>query len=75
MKAAKKEEDKKSKLKNLTQRLKSIATYQLVTQSSSVIEKLFWSSIAISGTIWGFYFIVHQFQTWEASPHIVTRGR
>ena len=74
MKAAKKEEDKKSKLNNLTQRLKSIATYQLVTQSSSVIEKLFWSSIAISGTIWGFYFIVHQFQTWEASPHIVTRA-
>ena len=69
------EEDKKSKLKNLTQSLRSIATFQLVTQSSSVIEKIFWSGIAISGTIWGFYFILHQFQTWEASPNIFTRGR
>ena len=52
-------------IQNLKQELLKIKTIELTTGASRVIEKLFWMTIAISGTFWFLYFMSFQFKLWN----------
>ena len=55
--------------------LRNITTVDLAYKASSILEKIFWALIGLTGTIWAVYFINLQFISWEESPSVMIQGK
>ena len=65
----------KPKFKDLViENLRSVTTIDLTIKSVVFLEKIFWTSIGIIGTLFAIYFFSIQIQTWKENPTIVTKG-
>ena len=65
----------KPKFKDLViENLRSVTTIDLTIKSVVFLEKIFWTSIGIVGTLFAIYFFSIQIQTWKENPTIVTKG-
>ena len=65
----------KPKFKDLLiENLRSVTTIDLTIKSVVFLEKIFWTSIGIVGTLFAIYFFSIQIQTWKENPTIVTKG-
>ena len=47
----------RASFKELSNEFRSILSIDLTFKASSILEKLFWISLAVSGTAWAIYFI------------------
>ena len=52
--------------------MRTIVTIDLTFKAGNIIEKLFWASLAVLGTIWAIYFVTLVFE--DKNPIIVTKG-
>ena len=55
---------KKISLKDLLQEVKKIASIGLECKASTIIEKLLWIVLGISGVVWAVFFLTIQVQDW-----------
>ena len=62
------------KSKVLVDELRGISTIDLAFKASSILEKIWWVTILLIGTIWACYFIEIQFELWNEQPSIVTKA-
>ena len=51
-----------------------IRTVNLISKTKTVVERLFWFLIALSGTIWFFYFMSYQFKIWNRNSIHITKA-
>ena len=51
--------------------LKSIKSFDLISKSATVFEKIVWGAVFIVGIIWATFFMVNEFQTWQVNPSII----
>lgn len=63
----------KSKIKHLFNETKSIKSIDLACKATSIIERLLWVVVGLSGIGWAVWFIPDQFQLWADNPTIITR--
>ena len=61
--------------KELLDELRNITTLDLAYKASTILEKILWVLICITGTIWAVYFINLQFLSWEESPSVIIQGK
>ena len=54
--------------------LRTITTLDLAYKASSILEKILWILIGITGTIWAVYYINQAFISWEESPSVIIQG-
>ena len=52
--------------------LTNIRTFDLITRTKSILEKIFWAIVAISGTIFIYHVVVLQLENWRDNPTLVT---
>ena len=45
--------------------LTNIRTFDLITRTKSILEKIFWAIVAISGTIFIYHVVVLQLENWR----------
>ena len=62
------------KSKVLVDELRGITTIDLAFKAASILEKIWWVTILLIGTIWACYFIEIQFELWDEQPSIVTKA-
>ena len=62
----------KHKGKKISDGLKTIATIDLTCKSASILERIFWVSLGICGTVWAIYFIMLLF--YDENPIIMRKG-
>ena len=53
--------------------LRNITTFNLVANTSSILEKIFWALIAICGTLFIYDVVYIQFDYWQDNPSLVTK--
>ena len=53
----------------------TIRTIDLTRKAHHVLERLFWLLLAISGTVWFFYFMSHQVKLWNVNKIVVSKLR
>ena len=53
--------------KEIFAELRNITTIDLAYKTSNFLEKLFWTFIGISGTVWAIYFITFQVRLFHIS--------
>ena len=59
----------------LIEKLKGIATFDLLTNSSSLIEKILWLLLVIIGICWGYHFMKYEMiDTWKEQPKIISKA-
>ena len=63
---------KKHKGKKISDGLRTIATIDLTCKSASILERIFWVSLGICGTVWAIYFIMLLF--YDENPIIMRKG-
>ena len=56
----------------LREELTNIRTLDLISRTTSILEKIFWAIIAISGTIFIYDVVVIQLQNWKDNPTLAT---
>ena len=56
----------------IKEELTNIRTFELITRTKSILEKIFWAIIAISGTIFIYHVVVLQLENWRDNPTLVT---
>ena len=56
----------------LREELTNIRTLDLVSRTTSILEKIFWAIIAISGTIFIYDVVVIQLENWRDNPTLAT---
>ena len=54
--------------------LKNVKTIDLAYKAVSILEKIIWGLIGVTGTVWAVYFISLQFLSWEENPSILLQG-
>ena len=54
--------------------LRNITTFGLFYKSSNILEKILWTLIGLTGTIWAVYFINLQFISMKKSPSVMIQG-
>ena len=57
---------------NILEELKNFTTLNLIANTSSILEKIFWASIAILGTLFIYNVVFVQLQNWEDNPTLIT---
>ena len=62
-------------IENLKEEILGFRTLGLMRSASLIIEKLFWLLIAISGTIWFFFFVGFQVNLWNTNSTTATKGQ
>ena len=68
------DQPKKSKFQNFVNELRSIKSIDLTYGGSNIIEKIWWSSMGIIGTIWAFYFVSFLILDWGKNPTFKQKG-
>ena len=66
---------KQISLKDLLQEVKKIASIGLACKASTIIEKLLWIVLGISGVVWAVFFLTIQVQDWNENAGILTKGK
>ena len=66
---------KQISLKDLLQEVKKIASIGLACKASTIIEKLLWIVLGISGVVWAVFFLTIQVQDWKENAGILTKGK
>ena len=56
----------------IKEELTNIRTIDLISRTTSILEKIFWAIIAISGTIFIYHVVVLQLENWRDNPTLVT---
>ena len=54
--------------------LRNITTIDLACKAASVLEKILWIIIFISGTVWAVYFISVQFISFDENASVLIQG-
>ena len=54
--------------------LRNITTIGLAHKAANFLEKGLWAFIGITGTIWAFYFISHQFISFDQNASVLIQG-
>ena len=62
-------------LKALKDELRAITALNFIAKSSNIIEKIFWATLAISGTIFIYDAVTSQLETWKSNPILKTKER
>ena len=72
---------KKSKIfkekykENVIEKLNSITTIELLSNASSLIEKILWLLFVIIGICWGYHFMKYEMiDTWKEQPKIIFKS-
>ena len=60
--------------KELFAELRNITTIDLACKAASVLEKILWIIIFISGTVWAVYFISVQFISFDENASVLIQG-
>ena len=53
--------------------LRNITTLNLIANTSSILEKIFWALIAICGTLFIYDVVYIQLQNWQENPSLATK--
>ena len=61
------------KVRHVKEELKNITTVNLISNASSVLEKILWALIAIFGTWFIYDVVVIQLNNWNENPSLVTK--
>lgn len=60
-------------LGHLKEELRNITTLNLIANTSSILEKIFWALIAIFGTLFIYDVVYIQLDYWQENPSLVTK--
>ena len=66
---------KQISLKDLLQEVKKIASIGLACRASTLIEKVLWIVLGISGVVWAVFFLTFQVHDWQENAGILTKGK
>ena len=61
------------KLQALKDELRSISSLNFIANSSNIIEKIFWATIAICGTLFIYDAMKSQLESWNSNPILKTQ--
>ena len=62
-------------LKVLKEELRSITALNFIAKSSNIVEKIFWATLAISGTLFIYDAVSSQLETWKSNPILKTQEK
>ena len=62
-------------LKVLKEELRSITALNFIAKSSNIGEKIFWATLAISGTLFIYDAVSSQLETWKSNPILKTQEK
>ena len=58
--------------KSIKEEILKFRTLELISTVNGIIEKIFWSLIALAGTIWFFYFMSFQIKLWNENKIVIS---
>ena len=62
-------------IESLKEELWNIRTLDLTRSTIKIVERVFWILVAISGTIWFFYFMSFQVQLWNKNSIFISKAK
>ena len=62
-------------VESLKEELWNIRTLDLTRSTIKIVERVFWILVAISGTLWFFYFMSFQIQLWNRNSIFISKAK